>query len=35
MFRLNVSGLANSLVAPTTGWDLDISTLPDWYRRSA
>jgi peptide/nickel transport system substrate-binding protein len=35
MFRLNVSGLANSLVAPTTGWDLDMSTLADWYRRSA
>jgi peptide/nickel transport system substrate-binding protein len=34
MFRLNVSGLANRLVAPLTGWDLDMSTLADWYRRA-
>ena len=32
MFRLNVSALANRLVAPLTGWDLDMSTLADWYR---
>ena len=33
MFRLNVSGLAHNLVAPMTGWDLDMSTLAEWYRR--
>jgi peptide/nickel transport system substrate-binding protein len=32
MFRLNVSALGNRLVAPLTGWDLDMSSLADWYR---
>jgi peptide/nickel transport system substrate-binding protein len=32
MFRYAVSALANRLVAPGTGWDLDMSTLADWYR---
>jgi peptide/nickel transport system substrate-binding protein len=33
LFRRNVSAVANNLVAPPTGWDLDMSTLADWYRR--
>ena len=32
MFRLNVSAVSNRLVAPLTGWDLDMSTLADWHR---
>jgi transcriptional regulator with PAS, ATPase and Fis domain len=32
MFRLNVSALGNRLVAPLSGWDLDMSSLPDWHR---
>jgi peptide/nickel transport system substrate-binding protein len=32
MFRLNVSALSNRLVAPLSGWDLDMSALADWYR---
>jgi peptide/nickel transport system substrate-binding protein len=34
MFRRNVSGVANRLVAPLTGWDQDMSTLAEWYRRA-
>ncbi len=32
MFRFNVSALARKLAAPLTGWDLDMSSLPDWHR---
>ncbi len=32
MFRLNVVALSNRLLAPLTGWDLDMSTLADWHR---
>ena len=32
MFRLNVSALGAKLMAPMTGWDLDMSTLAEWYR---
>ncbi|MFM7532547.1 MAG: peptide ABC transporter substrate-binding protein [Rubrivivax sp.] len=32
LFRMNVNGLANKLVAPLSGWDLDMSTLAEWYR---
>jgi peptide/nickel transport system substrate-binding protein len=32
MFRFNVSAVANRLIAPPTGWDLDMSTLAEWYR---
>jgi peptide/nickel transport system substrate-binding protein len=32
MFRFNVTAVANRLVAPPTGWDLDMSTLAEWYR---
>ena len=32
MFRLNVTAVSHRLVAPATGWDLDMSTLADWYR---
>ena len=34
LFRLNVSALGARLMAPMTGWDLDMSTLADWYRSS-
>jgi len=34
MFRLNVSALGARLQAPLTGWDLDMSTLAEWYRQS-
>jgi peptide/nickel transport system substrate-binding protein len=32
LFRLNVSALGQRLAAPTTGWDLDMSSLADWHR---
>lgn len=32
MFRLNVVALSHRLVAPLTGWDLDMSTLAEWHR---
>ncbi|HSI46786.1 MAG TPA: peptide ABC transporter substrate-binding protein [Ideonella sp.] len=32
--RQSVSGLAHKLVAPLTGWEVDMSTLADWYRDS-
>ena len=32
MFRLNVSALANRLVAPLSGWDGDMSSLAEWHR---
>jgi peptide/nickel transport system substrate-binding protein len=32
MFRFNVTAASHRLVAPATGWDLDMSTLADWYR---
>ncbi len=32
MFRFNVTAVKHGLVAPATGWDLDMSTLADWYR---
>jgi peptide/nickel transport system substrate-binding protein len=34
MFRYAVSAHANRLVAPGTGWDLDMSTLAEWYREA-
>ena len=34
MFRLNVSALGARLQAPLTGWDLDMSTLAEWYRQA-
>jgi peptide/nickel transport system substrate-binding protein len=33
LFRRNVSAVAGNLVAPPTGWDLDMSTLAEWWRR--
>jgi len=32
LFRFNVSALGTRLRAPLTGWDLDMSSLADWYR---
>jgi peptide/nickel transport system substrate-binding protein len=32
MFRFNVNAVSSRLVAPATGWDLDMSTLAEWYR---
>ena len=32
MFRLNVSALGQRMASPLSGWDLDMSTLPDWHR---
>jgi len=34
MFRFNVTAVANRLVAPPTGWDLDMSALAEWYREA-
>jgi peptide/nickel transport system substrate-binding protein len=32
LFRMNVNALANKLVAPLSGWDLDMASLAEWYR---
>jgi peptide/nickel transport system substrate-binding protein len=32
--RPNVSGVANKLVAPISGWSLDTATLADWHREA-
>jgi peptide/nickel transport system substrate-binding protein len=32
LYRPSVSGLANKLQAPLSGWALDLSSLRDWYR---
>ncbi len=32
--RPNVSGVANKLVAPISGWSLDTATMVDWYREA-
>ena len=32
--RTRVMGVANKLVAPLTGWDLDFSQLHNWYREA-
>ncbi len=32
VYRPTVNGVASKLVAPTSGWDLELSALADWYR---
>jgi peptide/nickel transport system substrate-binding protein len=34
LFRPQVTGLGQKIVAPLNGWGLDMSTLPDWYRET-
>ncbi len=34
VYRPTVNGLAAKLVAPTSGWDTELSALADWYRKS-
>ncbi len=34
VYRPTVNGVATKLVAPTSGWDSELSPLADWYRRS-
>lgn len=33
MFRYEITGQALDLVAPISGWDLELSALANWYRR--
>ena len=33
LFRRYVSAVANNQVVPPTGWDLDMSTLAQWWQR--
>jgi len=32
--RAEVSGVSNTLVAPRSGWDNDLSFLPEWSRQT-
>ena len=34
LFRPAVSGLAKNLVAPLSGWENDMASLPEWYREA-
>jgi peptide/nickel transport system substrate-binding protein len=34
VYRPTVNGVAAKLVAPTSGWDLELSPLADWYRKT-
>ncbi|MBA4178307.1 MAG: peptide ABC transporter substrate-binding protein [Leptothrix sp. (in: Bacteria)] len=34
LHRTGVAGLASKLVAPLSGWDTHMSSLPDWYRQA-
>ena len=34
LYRPSVTALGSKLVAPLSGWDNDMSSLPDWYRRA-
>ncbi len=34
LYRPSVAGLATKLVAPISGWGLDMSLLADWYREA-
>jgi peptide/nickel transport system substrate-binding protein len=32
VYRLSVAGAANNLVLPSSGWDLSLAGIADWYR---
>jgi peptide/nickel transport system substrate-binding protein len=34
LFRPSVAGLAKNLVAPLSGWENDMASLPEWYRET-
>ncbi|MDP2004430.1 MAG: peptide ABC transporter substrate-binding protein [Rubrivivax sp.] len=34
LYRPSVTGLANKLMAPLSGWDVDMGSLADWYREA-
>ena len=34
LYRPSVTGLANKLMAPLSGWDVDMGSLHDWYREA-
>jgi peptide/nickel transport system substrate-binding protein len=34
LYRPSVTGLANRLVAPMSGWSVDMGSLQDWYREA-